>query len=144
MPFEILLLGADDAQVLDRVAAGVFDHPICPALTSAFLRDPRHHLVVAAETGIVIGFVSAVHYLHPDKPAELWINEVGVAPSHQRRGVAKALLERMLKHARELGCVQAWVLTDPENAAARGLYRAAGGREVATRSVMVEFPLDER
>ena len=26
----------------------------------------------------IVGFASAVHYVHPDKPPELWINEMGV------------------------------------------------------------------
>jgi len=44
--------------------------------------DPRHHLVVAVEH-VVVGFCSAVDYIQPDKPPELWINEVGVAPTPQ-------------------------------------------------------------
>lgn len=142
MNFELRLLGPDDAPVLARVAPGVFDHPVHGGQTAVFLRDPRHHLVVALDGPLVVGFVSAVHYVHPDKPAELWINEVSVAPTHQRLGIGTALLQRLLQHGRELGCVQAWVLTDPANAAARGLYRAAGGREPAVPTVMVEFPLD--
>jgi aminoglycoside 6'-N-acetyltransferase I len=58
-----------------------------------FLRDERHHLAVAIEDETVVGFASGVHYVHPDKPAELWINEVGVAPSHHRRGIGKPLLQ---------------------------------------------------
>ena len=37
--------------------------------------------------------LSAVHYVHPDKlRPELWINEVGVAASHRRRGLGTRLL----------------------------------------------------
>ena len=50
-------------------------------------------------------------------------------------------MQRMLEHGRQLGCVQAWVLTDVDNTAARELYRAAGGTEAEKLSVMVEFPL---
>ncbi len=89
----------------------------------------------------MVGFVSAVHYVHPDKAPELWIDEVGVAPPHQRGGVGRRLLDRMLAHGAALGCVQAWVLTSPGNTAARRLYAAAGGRAAAELSVMYEFPL---
>src|SRR5690554_1295594 len=79
----IALLGQDDLAALETVASGVFDDPVDLERTREFLRDPRHHLVVAIDTGTVVGFVSAVHYVHPDKPApEMWINEVGVATSH--------------------------------------------------------------
>lgn len=49
---------------------GVFDDPIIAKATSAFLADPRHHLVVAIASGTVVGFASAVHYVHPDKEQE--------------------------------------------------------------------------
>ena len=80
MPVEVKLLGAQDEPVLDKVADDLFDDPIVPASLRHVLADPRSHLAVAIEDGLVIGFVSAVHYDHPDKPRpELWINEVGVA-----------------------------------------------------------------
>lgn len=141
MAFEILLLEPQDAHYLDRVAVGVFDEPIDAHVATAFLRDPRHHLAVAVSEGVVVGFVSAVHYVNPDKPPELWINEVGVAPSHHRLGIGQALVGRVLELGRLLGCAQAWVLTDLDNAAARGLYRSVGGQEATKPSLLVEFPL---
>jgi aminoglycoside 6'-N-acetyltransferase I len=142
MPFEVKLLGAADETVLDAATAGVFDDPIQPASLRRMLADPRHHLAVAIEDGLVIGFVSAVHYDHPDKPQpELWINEVGVAPPRMRRGVARSLLDAMLAHGRTLGCAAAWVLTDRDNAAALALYRACGG-EAPSDQIMIEFRLD--
>jgi ribosomal protein S18 acetylase RimI-like enzyme len=125
----IRILGAGDAAVLSAVAADVFDNPVDPALAAAFLADPRHHIVVAIDADMVVGFVSAVDYIHPDKPPELWINETGVAPTHQRQGLASAMLDAMLAHGRAIGCGTAWVLTDRSNAAANALYRSAGGRE---------------
>ena len=103
MTLDIRLLAPGDERVLARVAPGVFDHDVDPGLTAEFLRDPRHHLAVAIEDGAVVGFASGVHYVHPDKPAELWVNEVGVAPSHQRRGLGKRLLHALFAHGRDLG-----------------------------------------
>ena len=123
MPVSCHLLGPGEGKVLLNVAPGVFDRPIDPAYTAEFLADPRHHLAVALDNGRVVGMASAVHYLHPDKPPELWINEVGVAQTHRRRGIARQLLRLLLSRARELSCAQAWVLTDPENEPARRLYR---------------------
>jgi ribosomal protein S18 acetylase RimI-like enzyme len=138
---EVRILRAGDENVLSRVAEGVFDHPIDVALSAEFLRDPRHHLSVGLEDGVVVGFASAVHYVHPDKPAEFWINEVGVAPSHQRQGIARLVLSALLSHGRELGCREAWVLTDEANNAARALYRSVGGTE--THHIMVSFQLSQ-
>jgi aminoglycoside 6'-N-acetyltransferase I len=142
VPVEVKLLGAQDEPVLDKVAADLFDDPIVPASLRHVLADPRSHLAVAVEDGLVIGFVSAVRYDHPDKPRpELWINEVGVASTHARRGVGRAMLDAVLARGRALGCATAWVLTDRDNTAALALYRACGG-EAPSDQVMIEFRLD--
>lgn len=138
---EIRLLGPDDAGVLARVAPDVFDHEVRPDWAAEFLADPRHHLAVALDGDAVIGFASGVHYVHPDKPPELWINEVGVTPSHQGRGVGRALVRALLDRGRALGCEAAWVATEASNRAARRLYAAAGGTEEAEPVVVVTFPL---
>jgi ribosomal protein S18 acetylase RimI-like enzyme len=138
---EIRMLGSDDAALLMRVAPGVFDHDVDSALSAEFLRDPRHHLAVALESGTVVGFASGVHYVHPDKPAELWVNEVGVAPTHQRQGLGRKLLQALFARGRELGCREAWVLTSPANGAAVRLYEAVGGIDMADPPVMFTFRL---
>jgi GNAT superfamily N-acetyltransferase len=123
------MLGPADAAVLERVADGVFDNAIDARWTAQFLADPRHHLAVALIDGEVVGMASAVHYVHPDKPPELWVNEVGVAPSHRRRGVGKLLLRALFAHGRSLGCTEAWLGTEESNVAARKLYGSVGGEE---------------
>jgi ribosomal protein S18 acetylase RimI-like enzyme len=138
---EIRVVQHDEHAVLDQVAPDVFDHAIDPRWSVEFFEDPRHHLAVALDGGVVVGFASAVHYVHPDKPPELWINEVGVAPSYQRQGLGRRLLQTLLHHGSTLGCVQAWVLTSPANAAARQLYTAVGGQVEAEPSLLFEFPL---
>ena len=141
MSVEIRVLGPQDAPLLlGRVAEGVFDHAVDPALTHEFLNDPRHALCVAIDDGVVVGMASGVRYVHPDKPSELWINEVGVAPTHQRRGLAKAILAELLAHARREGCREAWVLTDDDNTAARALYTSAGG-DAGSSQRMITFRL---
>ncbi len=140
-PVVVRLLGRADLPLLDNVAGDVFDHGVRASLAREFLEDPRHHLAVAIAEGVIVGFASALHYVHPDKPAELWINEVGVAPSHQGRGLGKRILAVLLEHGRALGCVQAWVLTDRSNTAAQRLYSSAGGVEAKGDTVMFEFRL---
>jgi ribosomal protein S18 acetylase RimI-like enzyme len=138
---EIRILGAEDEAVLTRVAPGVFDHDLEPPLCREFLHDPRHHLAVALDGDLVVGFASAVHYVHPDKPVEMWINEVGVAPSHHRQGLGRRLLRAILDRGATLGCREAWVLTSPANRAAMGLYTAAGGRRLSEPPAMFTFRL---
>jgi ribosomal protein S18 acetylase RimI-like enzyme len=130
---DIRILRTGDEQAFSRIAPGVFDDPIDPEATRRFLADPWHHIVVAIDGGEMVGFISAVHYLHPDKPhPELWINEVSVADSHRQRGIARDMLREVQALARSLGCREAWVLTDRTNGAATSLYSGGGGRDQDT------------
>lgn len=142
--FEIRVLRAGDEAILERADPDAFDDPIDPGAAAEFLADPRHHLAVAIDDGTVVGFVSAVHYVHPDKAhPEMFINEVGVAPSHQRRGLGRELMRAILDVARETGCREAWVLTDRTNDAAMGLYAGVGGVEAESDQVMFTFHMDD-
>jgi aminoglycoside 6'-N-acetyltransferase I len=143
MTIEIRILGPEDGGVLIRVAPDVFDNPLDPALCDEFLRDPRHHLAVALDGDTVIGFASGVHYIHPDKPPEMWINEVGVAPEYRRAGLATRVLDALFDRAAQLGCREAWVLTNSENLAAMRLYLSVGGQASREAVAMFSFPLAE-
>ena len=129
MTCTIKILQPGDELVLLNVASGVFDHPVDAKLTKEFLEDKRHHIAAAIDDGRVVGFASGVHYIHPDKPPELWINEVGVAPTHRGRGLGKAVLQALLEVGKAHNCAAAWVLTDRDNANAMALYSSAGGVE---------------
>jgi len=143
MDFQTRILGPDDSSLLEHLAPGVFDDPLDAKATAQFLSDPRHHVAVVTDGELVVGAATSVHYLHPDKPApEMWINELGVAPTHRRQGLGKALLDTLLAAARKEGCREAWIVTDPANAAAMRLYRHASGKEAAQNQVMFTFRLE--
>ena len=142
MWIELRILRSGDESVLANVAPDVFDDPIDARATAEFLGDPRHHLVVALDNGSVVGFASAVLYVHPDKPRpELWINEVGVAVTHRSRGIGRRLLEVLLDFGRNADCAEAWVLTDRSNHAAMLLYASVDGQEAPGNQVMFTFYL---
>ena len=144
MPIEVRVLNAADEALVAATPPDVFDDPIDPAALALFLRDDRHHLIGALDGGALIGFVSALHYVHPDKPApEFWLNEVGVAESHQGQGIAKRLMRETLTLAKTLGCNAAWVITGADNAAANALYAAMPGAAPMRDQVMYTFPLDD-
>lgn len=136
---EIKRLGPEDAQVLERVAAEVFDETVRPDRLAAYLVQPGHHLWVAIVDGEVVAQAAAVVHRHPDKPTEFYIDEVSVTPALHRRGIARRLLDEMFAFARSIGCEEAWVGTEPDNAAARGLYERLGGK--AGTFVMYEYEL---
>ena len=111
-------------------AATLFDHPIDLAATHAFLVDERHHLLIGYLEERPAGFVTAVELLHPDKPQpEMFLYELGVDEDYRRRGVATALMNRLMKLCHERGCGEMFVLTEADNDAARATYAKAGGNE---------------
>ena len=139
MEIEIKHLTSADAAIFDRVAEDVFDEPIDAKRLAAYLSDPSHHMFVAIAGGEVVGQVAGVFYGHPDKPPELFIDEVGVTPALRRQGIARRLLGDMLALGKSLGCQEAWLGTEIDNVPARGLYESFG--VPPERFVMYTFKL---
>jgi ribosomal protein S18 acetylase RimI-like enzyme len=118
-----------------------FDYRVLADETRRFLDDERHHLLLGYDRDRPAGFVSAVEVFHPDKRAELFLNEIAVVEGVRRRGVARALIEELKRIGHERGCVGMWVLTDEDNPAAMRLYRSTGGRWNGESQVMFEYDL---
>jgi ribosomal protein S18 acetylase RimI-like enzyme len=139
----VRILGPTEHSVLEKVAVDVFDDAPRSELSREFLTDPRHHLAVAiSDEGVVVGMASGVHYVHPDKDPQMFINEVGVSPAYEGQGLGKRLIAALLERASALRCTEAWTATEPENARAQALYTRAGGVKEQTPFVMFTFSLE--
>ena len=136
---EIRHVKPGDEALFDRVAADVFDEPIDARRLAAYLAEPGHHMLVALHAGEVVAQVAAVIHRHPDKPTELYIDEVGVTPALQRQGIARRMVAEMFALGKALGCEEAWVGTESDNHAARALYEAHGA--TGEPFVMYEYTL---
>ena len=75
---------------------------------------------------------AAVHYVHPDKGPDLWINEVGVAPSDQGRGIGRQVMERSSPRRALAAVRRGW--EQKRELSARKLYESSGGVETKTAS----------
>jgi ribosomal protein S18 acetylase RimI-like enzyme len=136
----VRVLSETEHNVLENVASDVFDDAVDAILVKEFLGDSRHHLAVAvANDGQVVGMASGVHYVHPDKAPQMFINEVGVSGDYEGQGIGKRLLGALLERAAELGCSEAWTATEPGNDRAQALYAKAGGVKDSTPFVMFTF-----
>jgi ribosomal protein S18 acetylase RimI-like enzyme len=123
---EIRVLRPGDDRLV-AAASHLFDGPARPDATARFLAENGHHLLIAYEDEVAVGFVSGVEVTHPDKGTEMFLYELAVGEEFQRRGVGRALVERLAALAREAGCYGMWVVTDDDNRAARATYEGAGG-----------------
>ncbi len=85
--------------------------------------ETRFH--VAEDSGAVLGF-AGTRLFPEDSMGELHI--IAVDPSHQRRGIAKALMQTAFDDIRAAGMTMVMVETggDPGHAASRATYEAAG------------------
>jgi aminoglycoside 3-N-acetyltransferase I len=98
------------------------------------LDDPHAIVLVALDGDAEVGFVLAYDLPRRRGDArQLFIYEVDVLESHQRRGIARSLLEQLAA----LGIREAFVLTEQDNEAANGLYESVGGAR--SEAVMWDF-----
>ena len=84
--------------------------------------------LIAEQDGIVAGYAVAHHAADEGE-----ILNLGVAPSHQRRGVGRVLVERLMTLLADRGVHTVYLEVRESNAAARGLYQQLGFREVGRR-----------
>jgi ribosomal protein S18 acetylase RimI-like enzyme len=139
LTIELIRIDTGNAILLKSVAADVFDESIDPERLAAYLANPANLLILAVANGLVIGMVMGVIHKHPDKPNELYVDEVGVTPDRRRHGVARQLMDAMIKWGEELECEDAWLGTDTDNVGACALYKHyAKGEEV----ILYEWELE--
>jgi ribosomal protein S18 acetylase RimI-like enzyme/mannose-6-phosphate isomerase-like protein (cupin superfamily) len=141
---EVRLLSIDDLPLLDHVDEGVFDHAVQRALAEQFLAAPDTLLAVATLSGAVVGMASAIAYLHPDKPLQLFINEVGVSERVRSQGIGKRLVRTLIEQGRSMGCTEAWVATEAGNVPARALYSSLNGVEDPDNAIVYTWKLRDR
>ena len=126
--------------MLDRVAAGVFDDSVVPDRVAGYLGDPTNLMVAALAESTVVGRVAAVIHRHVDQPADLYIDELTVAATHRRRGLARRLVAEVTAWATELGCADCWLAAEVGNTTAQALYASLGA---AKPCILYYWPLAE-
>lgn len=140
---EIVRLDSENVGLLEHIAPEVFDYEIKDPYLDAFMSDPRHTLFLATEDGTVVGMTSSFEYFHPDKPPQLFINEVGVALTHRRRGIGRRLVEATMEFAKGRGCVYAWLGTDSDNESGRACFGSVPNGADPQSFLLYEWELED-
>lgn len=127
---DIRRLGPDDGDVIRELAEA---EP-----RTALLEDPGTIFLVAFDGGVPVGFAFGYELdrRHGDERM-LFVYELDVDEAYRRQGIATRLMRELLRLAGEDGITDAFVLTEPDNVPANGVYAKVGGR--ATRAVMWEY-----
>jgi len=126
MPVEVHLITALNTHLLDDIADGVFATPVLAKFLTSYCADPTQSLFVALRDGQVVGQLKSALHRHPDKPANLFIEELAIAPDQRRQGIASRLVAAASAHGDTQGCAELWLATEPGNTAANALYRQVG------------------
>ena len=87
-----------------------------------YVTEESHIMLIALHKNVVIGQVLSVIHRHPDKSTELYVDDLGVSPKFQRQGIATLMFKELLLLARERGCKEIWMTTEPDNEQAKGFY----------------------
>jgi ribosomal-protein-alanine N-acetyltransferase len=90
--------------------------------------DVSHCFLAKTAESVVVGFCSFWRVLD-----ELHINNLAVSPEHRRRGVASALLRRILCEGAALGATRATLEVRRSNGEAQALYERFGFTVAAVR-----------
>ncbi len=85
------------------------------------------------ENGQIVGNASVIPFRHNKKRVYLIAN-VAVDPAHRRRGIARALTQRSIEHAREKKVDSIWLHVRDDNPGAIDLYQQLGFVERARRT----------
>jgi len=111
-----------NASLLAAVAEDVFDEDITPDRLGAFLAADGHVMFVAVEAGQVVGQIRGMVHVQPDRASDLYIDNLGVAPSHKRRQIGSQLIAALMAWGEAQGCTYVWLATEPDNDEGLGFY----------------------
>ena len=99
-------------------------------------QDARTFTLVASNAdGEVLATASTIlHELDDISERQFWMGEVLTAAAHRGKGVASALVQRLIAEARQRDVAELWLYTPDQQA----LYRRYGWQEVEQRIVSAE------
>lgn len=97
-----------------------------------FVASVDNVLLVAYVGEQVAGVSLASKNYAPYKDNESWlyIDEVDVSSEFRRQGIGKMMMEKLFEIGREMGLLEAWVGTEPNNEAANHLYKSLDPSEI--------------
>ena len=103
----------------------------------AYLSFPGSHIFLAEQDGQVVGMLSfsiRPNLYHAESCC--LVDEVVVAEKARGKGVGKALVQRLMLHAKEAGCAEASLSVMPGNTRALEFYRSLG---FADEAILMEI-----
>jgi GNAT superfamily N-acetyltransferase len=123
---EIRILNPGDEDLLIQGVDLADEGPLSRERASSHLADADLVSIVAVEDGQTVGFIYG-HVLRRFEATSFFIYSVDTVPSHQRRGIGKAMIAALDGVGKSGRWDEMFVFTNRGNAAAMALYASAGG-----------------
>ena len=136
--WEIGPLRPEDAEEAAALSRRCFSQPWSAESFRADAAHPRSIGLSARLDGRLIGFVAASYVLDEGS-----VSLIGVEPGSRRKGVAQALMERLLAMAWKKGLSFVTLEVRVSNFPAAGLYRKLGFQEAGLRKGFYEKPKED-
>ena len=138
---DVKRLGPEDEALAGEVAGTFYD---VDGINAALLADDRNYLLAGYMDGALAGFLVAYELGRLERGEPMtYLHRLDVLPCYRRRGVGRALVEKLKELARERGSFKMFVITSQANDAAMALYGITGGRVIPEADVVFEYRPDD-
>jgi ribosomal protein S18 acetylase RimI-like enzyme len=134
---DVKRLGPGDEALAGEVAAAFYG---ADGINPSFLADDRNYLLAGYVDGALAGFLAAYELGRLERGEVMtYLHRLDVLPEFHRRGVGRALIEKLKALAAERGSFKMFVITSRDNDAATALYEATGGQIIRGSDVVFEY-----
>lgn len=124
--FKKLTLG--DEELLKQTVYNFRQQEITTEKATSFLSNPTNIVEVAIDEGKVVGYALAYQLNRMDNGKDfMLIFHLFVAEDHQRKGIARTIMTRLLDYAKKTPLHYVLLITQTDNSKARALYESLGG-----------------
>ena len=105
----------------------------CRRVFAEISETPGHELVIAEESGNIIGTLVLLIVPNLSHGALPWalVENMVVTRSHRHQGIGKSLMEYVLKRARDAGCYKTTLNSNKKRRGAHRFYRSVGFESLA-------------
>lgn len=137
---EVRRLGVGDEDRAIEIAERIYGRSIGPTDLPAFLANDLNHLLAAYIDGQFAAFLVAHELQRNDGlPNMMYLHRIDTVEEHRRKGAASAIINELIRLAKERGCCKMWVIAD--NEIAGRLYESTGGKRCTGDDVIYDYEL---
>ncbi|UCC68574.1 MAG: GNAT family N-acetyltransferase [Armatimonadota bacterium] len=138
---EIRRLSKGEERAACEIAALFRSSQVGAEYMAALLADERNHLIAALVDERPVGYALGYELQRVDgRGPMMLLYEIEVVESHRRRGIGRALVERLKRICKDRGFAKMFVFTEESNSAATALYACTGGERGALDTVTFWYP----